>query len=173
MSENISELKVFRDPFELPVGQLLHLRFGPLSVYLGHFYQEWRVSWTTTNDYMDNSFSLKAPFVGEIPAELMSMVRYTYSRPCNHFLKITPVLGDRPFVAKPTKPLMVLPGETVQVFMSIPLFVRIETEDPYHLLEDIPVLQSPRTWFGDSTVQGEICYSTKIKAVLNFGKKEE
>ncbi len=167
MIENTSELKALRDPFELELGQVLSLRFGPLSIYLGHFYQEWRVSWTTTNDYLDNSFALHHPFTGEIPHELMSMIRYTYSRPANHFVKITPVLGDLPFVAKPTKPLMVLPDETVRIFMSIPLFVRIETEDPYHLLEDIPVLQSPKTWFGDSTVRGEICYATRIKAVLN------
>lgn len=167
MIQNTSELKVLRDPFELALGSILSLRFGPLTLYLGHFFQEWRLSWTTTNDYMDNSFALHHPFTGEIPHELTSMIRYTYSRPCNHFVKVTPVLGDLPFVAKPTKPLMVLPDETVRIFMSIPLFVRIETEDPYHLLEDIPVLQSPKTWFGDSTVRGEICYATKIKAVLN------
>lgn len=165
--ENISDLKILRDPFELATGQILNLRFGPLSIYLGHFFQEWRLSWTTTNDYMDNSFDLQNPFTGEIPNDLQSMIRYTYSRPCNRFVKLTPTLGDLPYVARPTKPLMILPNETVCVFMSIPLFVRVETEDPYHLLEDIPVLQSPKTWFGDNTVRGEICYSTKIKAVLN------
>lgn len=167
MIENTADLKIIRDPFELPVGQILSLRFGPLSLYLGHFYQEWRISWITTNDYMDNSFAICNPLDGEIPHKLQSMVRYTYSRPCNHFVKITPTLGDLSYVAKPTKPLIILPGEKVNLFMSIPLFVRIETEDPYHLLEDIPVLQSTKTWFGESTVKGEICYSTKIKAVLN------
>lgn len=167
MIENTSELKRLRDPIELVIGNILSLRFGPMTLFLGHFFQEWRLSWTTTNDYMDNSFAFHHPYTGEIPHTLASMIRYTYSRPCNHYVKITPTLGDLPYVAKPTKPLMILPDETVRVFMSIPLFVRVETEDPYHLLEDIPVLQSPKTWFGDSTVRGEICYSTKIKAVLH------
>jgi hypothetical protein len=165
-----SELKVFRNPFKLEEGQILNLRFGPLNAFLGHFAQEWRVSWTSTNDYMDNSFKIDVPFQESVPEELQSQIRYTYSRPSNAYIKVTPVLGDRPFVAKPTKPLMVLPGETVKIYMSIPLFLRIESEEPYHLIEEIPVLKSPKTWFGESTTAGEVCYSTRIKAVLD--KKE-
>jgi len=116
---------------------------------------------------MDNSFQVDLPFQQSIPETLTSQIRYTYSRPCNSYLKVTPVLGDRPFVAKPTKPLMVLPNETVKIYMSIPLFLRIETEEPYNLIQEIPVLQSPKTWFGDSTTAGEVCYATRIKAVLD------
>jgi hypothetical protein len=164
------ELKVFRSPFFLEEGQILSLRFGPLDLYIGHFFQEWRVSWYSTNDYLDNSFRLELPFNGSVPEILNSQVRYTYSRPCNSFIKVTPVLGDLPFVAKPTKPLMVLPGETVKIFMSIPLFLRIEIEQPYALVQEIPVILSPRTWFGETTIIGTVCYATRIKAVLD--KKE-
>ncbi len=164
------ELKVFRTPFKLDEGQILRLRFGPLDLYIGHFFQEWRVSWHSTNDYLDNSFQLEVPFNGSIPEILSSQIRYTYSRPCNSFIKITPILGDLPFVAKPTKPLMVLPGETVRIFMSIPLFLRIELEEPYSMIEEIPVLHSPKTWFGETTIIGHVCYATRIKAVLD--KKE-
>lgn len=164
------ELKVFRNPLNLAEGHILSLRFGPLDLYLGHFFQEWRVSWHSTNDYLDNSFKLEMPFNGSIPDVLHSQIRYTYSRPCNGFVKITPILGDLSYVAKPTKPLMVLPGETVKIFMSIPMFLRIESEEPYSLIEEIPVLKSPKTWFGESTIVGSVCYSTRIKAVLD--KKE-
>lgn len=170
-SENTSnELKIFRNPFKLEEGQVLYLRFGPLDTYIGHFAQEWRVSWFSSNDYMDNSFKVSLPFSEKVPEDLLSQNRYTYSRPCNSFIKLTPILGDRPFVARPTKPLMVLPGETVRIYMSIPLFLKIESEDPYHILEEIPALQSSKTWFGQTTQSGEVCYSTRIKAVLD--KKE-
>jgi hypothetical protein len=161
------ELKIFRNPFKLEEGQILNLRFGPLNAFVGHFAQEWRVSWSTSNDYMDNSFKIDLPFQESVPDNLTSQIRYTYSRECNSYLKLTPVLGDRPFVARPTRPLMVLPGETVKIYMSIPLYVRIEAEEPYHLLEEIPVLHSSKTWFGESTASGEVCYSTRIKAVLD------
>ncbi len=161
------ELQVFQHPVKLEMGQILHLRFGPLDLYVGHFFQEWRVSWKSSNDYMDNSFLFELPFNGSVPEDMQSQIRYTYSRPSNSFIKLTPILGDRAFVAKPTKPLMVLPGETVKIYMSIPLFVRVELEEPYALIEEIPVLQSPRTWFGESTIVGEVCYSTRIKAVLD------
>jgi hypothetical protein len=161
------ELKVFRNPLKLEEGQILYLRFGPLDLFMGHFFQEWRVSWNTSNDYMDNSFKLELPFNGSVPDVLTSQIRYTYSRQCNSFVKVTPVLGDLPYVAKPTKPLMVLPGETVKIYMSIPLFLRLESEEPYSLIEEIPVLQSPKTWFGETTIAGDICYSTRIKAVLD------
>lgn len=165
-----TELKIFRNPFRLDEGQVLYLRFGPLDVYIGHFPQEWRVSWFSTNDYLDTSFKVALPFAEKVPEDLLSQNRYTYSRPSNSFIKLTPVLGDLPFVARPTKPLMVLPGETVKIYMSIPLFLKVESEDPYHVLEEIPALQSPKTWFGESTRAGEVCYSTRIKAVLD--KKE-
>ena len=164
------ELKIFRNPFKLEEGQILYVRFGPLDLYIGHFFQEWRVSWFSSNDYLDNSFKLDLPYNGSVSEILQSQIRYTYSRSCNGYIKITPILGDLPFVAKPTKPLMVLPGETVKIFMSIPLFLRIELEEPYALIEEIPVIKSPKTWFGETTTAGHVCYSTRIKAVLD--KKE-
>lgn len=167
MIVQFQELKAFRTPFQLEEGQILHVRLGPLDLFVGHFFQEWRVSWYSSNDYLDNSFELNLPFQGKVPELLSSQIRYTYSRDSNSFIKVTPVLGDLPFVAKPTKPLMVLPGETVKIYMSIPLFLRLELEEPYCLIEEIPVLMSPKTWFGKTTIIGSVCYSTRIKAVLD------
>lgn len=167
MTDLPSELKVFRSPFKLEEGKVFHLRFGPLDVHLGHFHQEWRVSWSTTNEYTDNSFKCDHDYKGIIPDTFISEKRYTYSRETNSFLKMTPILGDLPYVARPSKPLMVLPGETVKIYMSTPLFLRLESENPYNLIEEIPILQSPKTWFGQSTTAGEVCYSTRIKAVLD------
>ncbi|MBY0314688.1 MAG: hypothetical protein K2Q26_04170 [Bdellovibrionales bacterium] len=167
MTDLASELKIFRNPFKLDEGKNLHLRFGPMDLYMGHFHQEWRVSWSTTNEYTDNSFRLDHDYTGPIPDVFSSEKRYTYSRQTNSFVKMTPVLGDLAYVAKPSKPLMVLPGETVKIFMSTPLFLRLESENPYNLIEEIPILQSPKTWFGQNTITGEVCYSTRIKAVLD------
>lgn len=167
MSDLSSELKIFRSPFKLDESKVFYLRFGPLSVHLGHFHREWRVSWSTSNEYTDNSFQYDQDYKGLIPNTFISEKRYTYSRDTNSFLKITPIMGDLPYVAKPSTPLMVLPGETVKIYMSTPLFLRLETENPYNLVEEIPALQSPKTWFGQSTTFGEICYSTRIKAVLD------
>jgi hypothetical protein len=68
----------------------------------------------------------------------------------------------------PEIPFHILPGQKVTLFVSTLLWIQIEVGEPRVLLQDIPIYQPSDTWFGPSTMEGEICYSGRTRAKLKF-----
>jgi len=56
-------------------------------------------------------------------------------------------------------PLFVPKGEETTLFVSTPLWLRLEVEKLGQLLE-VPSQQLSDTWFGPSTLVGELCYAS-------------
>jgi hypothetical protein len=54
------------------------------------------------------------------------------------------------------------------VFVSSPLWVRIEVGDPPVKLQEIPIVRPSDTWFGPTTMEGELCYASRTYARLNL-----
>jgi len=50
------------------------------------------------------------------------------------------------------QPLGVPPGEQASVYVSSPLWVRIETGKPAKLLCELPTFRPSDTWFGPNTI---------------------
>ncbi|HLA40420.1 MAG TPA: hypothetical protein VJ417_10500, partial [Candidatus Glassbacteria bacterium] len=80
-------------------------------------------------------------------------------------IEIMPALADRPVVVRPEKPFYVLPGEEVTFYVGTPLWIRIESGRQKARLVDLPLHRPSDTWFGPSTMVGELCYASRI-----FGK---
>jgi hypothetical protein len=79
---------------------------------------------------------------------------------------VMPALADRAVVIRPDKPLYVPAGEEVTLYISTPLWMCIEVGEPAHLLQEIPSYRSSDTWFGASTLDGELCYASRTTARL-------
>lgn len=79
---------------------------------------------------------------------------------------VCPALADRPVVVRPMTELAVPPGEEAVIYVSTPLWVRVELLGPKVVLLDVPVSRPSDTWFGSSTRHGEICYSSVTRARL-------
>jgi hypothetical protein len=80
---------------------------------------------------------------------------------------LTPVLPPRPVIVKPAMPLQVLPGGHLDLFVSVPVWVRISLKDEasektVDLLEEPTVVLS-NSWFG-LPVDGELCFALKTSA---------
>ncbi|MCW8890552.1 MAG: hypothetical protein OQL20_07840 [Sedimenticola sp.] len=98
-----------------------------------------------------------------LPEDLEAVVeRYI----CNQSLCILPALADRPVVSRPANPLTLFPGEEVRIYVSTPLWARIQTADKKLVLKEFSLLQLSDTWFGPSTLEGELCYATRTHARL-------
>lgn len=159
------ELKVFQTILSLNNGQNFHLRYGPLDLYIERTQSEFRVRWMTSNDWMDSSFHYKLPFTGMPPTNLLKEKRFAFSKECPR-LKVTPILGERPFVVKPDTTFMVLPGEKAKIFLSTPVNVALTNADTGLLIDEIPVLHRVKTWYGETPTSGQLCFFTKIHAAL-------
>jgi hypothetical protein len=94
-------------------------------------------------------------------------LRYCFSHMCDS-VRLIPALPDRPVVTKPDTPLYVYPGEQVTLYLSFPLWLRVEVGEPSRLLKEIPLYRLSDTWFGPNTREGEICYASHTAGTVNL-----
>jgi hypothetical protein len=79
-------------------------------------------------------------------------------------LKILPLLADRTVIARPSSPLTILAGEKVQLFISTPIWFYAETVPGGKCLVDLPFWRPSDSWFGRSTIDGQLCYAKYTSA---------
>jgi hypothetical protein len=159
------ELKVFQTDLDMKDGEFFHLRFGPLDYYLEKIETEIRVRWMTSNDWMDSSFHYQYPFTGMYPGNLLTEKRFALSSRSPQ-LKVSPCLGEMPFVVKPDTTFFILPGETAKIYLSTPMSVRLTDNECGIVIDEIPVLHRVKTWFGETPTKGQLCFFTRIHAAL-------
>ena len=163
--QDAEELKIFQQTLSPKEGEIYHLRFGPLDLYIEKSENEISVRSMTSNDWMDSSFHFHYPFEGMCPQNLLEEKRFAFSDK-SPTLKILPCLGELPFVVKPDTKFMILPGEKAKIFLSTPMSLRIYDVEKNQVIDEIPVLHRVKTWFGQSPTAGQLCFFTKIHAAL-------
>jgi hypothetical protein len=149
------------ESFEL--GDVRRWEIGPLSLVVQRTTQEWLLAhrWTGWED-IDPGWEVIDG--GDFPDEDWQLTRFVFAK-TGSTLQLAPALADRAVVTSPRVPLFVSPGEWTTLFVSSPLWLRVEGEGQ-RLLE-APIRRLSDTWFGPSTREGELCYATRTRAALN------
>jgi hypothetical protein len=80
---------------------------------------------------------------------------------------VGPALADRAVVVYPEASFHVTAGESVTLFCTTPLWLRVEVGDLRIRLLDAPLDRPSDTWIGPSTREGELCYATRSAARLD------
>lgn len=71
-------------------------------------------------------------------------------------IRLAPVFPPRPVVVHPEHPFRLLPGTRARIFVRIPLWVRVETDDSDpKTLTEVPTVVLSDTWWGSFT-EGEL-----------------
>ncbi len=83
-------------------------------------------------------------------------------------IALRPALADRPVVSRPEHPLYVPPEESVTLYLSTALWIQITLPDSERKLQEVPSFRMSDTWFGPSTVDGELCYATRTAGRLRL-----
>lgn len=145
---------------------------GPLTLWIYRSSRDWRIvhrpsTDPVTADPMAQRSDVTLPVaeeemtvVLETDDDTMKTSRFS-TRDTDEEIVLQPALADRPVVARPEHPLYVLPDETVTLYLSTPLWVRIELAKSERLLQEVPSHRMSDTWFGSSTREGELCYATR------------
>jgi hypothetical protein len=135
-----------------------------------HKIQEWCIHLKRNkqleDDTNENAFSLS---VGEfIPVDFTLMSRHIAPVETD-VLDIKPSLADRTVVCRPKSPINILPGASVIIFLSTPVWlaVSVKGRQPI-LLKEIATQQLSDTWFGSSTLEGELCYASQTIGWLDI-----
>ena len=145
--------------FTLAEGELRRWQVGERTVWVHNQRYEWGIYERVApkEQVAEAKAALPTP-LDEIPEDA-SLTRFSFQRPTSK-LTLTPVLADRAVVLKPEMPLFVPKGEETTLFVSTPLWLRLEVDKLGQLLE-VPSQQLSDTWFGPSTLVGELCYASR------------
>lgn len=154
--------------FDIPEGATGRWRVGPLTLWIENRQFEWRVS--SQNGESANDVVVTIPVANEEvppPAPAVAVRRFGL-RHDSGALQVTPLLADRPVVARPDIPFFLPAGEEITMFVSTPLWMRLGVGTPPRDLQEVPITRPPDTWFGPSTQVGELCYASRTTARLRL-----
>lgn len=156
-------------------------RVGPSTVWIYRSEHSWRIihrpsTDPRTADPMAKRSDVTLP-VGEEEMspilagedEELDTSRFSV-RSTHEALALEPVLADRPVVSRPEHPIYVLPDESVTLYLSTPLWVRVKLVDSNRTLRELPSHRMSDTWFGPSTREGELCYATRTAGRLRLDR---
>jgi hypothetical protein len=161
--------KVWWGSFQFEIGQTGEWEIGPLRLALQRLAREWHVAYEQKSSPDDDpntwQCNLSAPALKEIG--LANATRYLFDQ-TGGALRLIPMLADRPVVTRPLTPFAVPPNETVTIYVSSPLWVSIEVGDPAKKLQEVLTRRPSDTWFGPSTIKGELGYASRTYGHINL-----
>lgn len=155
-------------PWGLPIamdsGQNWQYTLGPLTLYLQKQQTEWLLGFTRAAETDDRN-QLCSKQIDQLPA-LDNLQRFVFRESPAQF-SVKPKLLDRPVVVKTRTPLSIPPAQQAVFYISSPIVVEVSLQQPECNLLDIASQRLSDTWFGPSTLHGELCYADKTQARHN------
>lgn len=153
--------------YNIPPRTTGHLKIGPLALWMANLPNEWRISWSHSEDPIHET--VQDLMIEDSPSDSsgFGLHRFGFTDKSDSLI-ISARLSDRSMVVRPDNPLLVPGGEKITFVLSTPLWLRIHDGGRGCFLTEIPTHRPSDTWFGDSPVEGELCYSTRTAARLRI-----
>ncbi len=168
------EKAVWWGTFEFEDDHAGRWRVGPTTLWIYRSSRSWHLIRIESEDPLDESAAIDPirPIdqtelsLDELPKGA-AVYRYGFQS-TGERCSLAPLLADRAVVVRPDIPLYVLAGEQVTLYVSTPLWMRVEVGAVGRLLQEIPSIRPSDTWFGPSTREGELCYAVKTAGRLRL-----
>ncbi len=148
-------------PQDVPLDHTLVCEMGPLTLLLRRCRAEWRVAWRYGEEGEGPSTAVLS--IEAEPGAANGYERYAFARP-DARVTLMPLLADRAVVVRPRHSLFLPGGEETTLYLSSPVYLRLQVGDPPVTLRELPMLRLSDTWFGPNTRVGELCYSGRTGA---------
>lgn len=161
MAELAYRQAVWWGALTLPVGQARQWRMAGLELGVARQVREWQVWTHRTREQSEDNHEWRRDDSSVMPEADAAFTRFVF-RQTQETLRLLPRLADRSVVIRPVNPLFVPAGQEATLFVSTPVWLGLYAEGAGTALVDIPVVIPRDTWFGPSTVRGELCYATKV-----------
>ncbi len=146
--------------FHFEERQQLYWELGPLLLGIKRLSHEWHVANDTQkNDLENSSLKIASETSPTFTKETSRHNRYFFHK-TEPSLHLIPTLADRSQVSRAETPFYLPVDEHVTIYVSSPVWVRIEVGDKRLMLDEIPSLRLSDTWYGPNTREGELCYSS-------------
>lgn len=168
MSETNDEVSEQRQKwwgeFDLEPGTWARWTIGPKQFFARTLENEWRFAWQTSDDILSEEIHFEPRIENEPDWDAFDTRRYAI-KSAESGLRITPKLSDRPVIVRPETPLFLPPRQHATLYVSTGVWLSVgPAADPPVEFFEIPVFRGSDTWFGPSTVEGELCYASITSA---------
>ncbi|MEW6074635.1 MAG: hypothetical protein AB1726_18835 [Planctomycetota bacterium] len=154
------------DQFHLRPGTTGHWRVGPLRLWIRRDPRELWVARETAPEGEEDVLAVEIP--ARAPAGSRASVTRYAVREGHDIFRLEPALADRPVVVDAEHAFFVPPGEEAILYLSAPLWYRLRVAQTGAILEDVPLRRPSDTWFGPTTLTGELCYAMTTSAQLDL-----
>ncbi|TCS42524.1 hypothetical protein BCF53_103185 [Reinekea marinisedimentorum] len=150
--------------------QKLSWQIGARAIVISRLEGEW-VTWNLEAEQENRSPVVMGDWHDPELLDIRKQSRNLQHGTTEH-LSVLPALADRSFVTRPATPLKILPGERARLYVSTPLWFQARTLKNDSLILDVPFWRPSDSWFGSSTISGEICYAKYTDARLQLNALE-
>lgn len=149
-------------PHVIGQGQTLDLCLGSLHLWIHRGKKEWYIAHETEAEDEDRfSVSIASvPFLEERPWSRWILDEHVEQ------IQLKPQLPDRAVIVRPEMPMCLMPKQSVQFFVGIPIWLAITFGVKKEQIIEIPTTTLSNSWFGPFT-EGELCYAVKTTAKLH------
>jgi hypothetical protein len=154
--------------FHIPKGTQTRWRIGPMTMWIERLAYEWRVARELV-DVANNArveIEPEAAYVDLLQRGDLSRFGVDIGLDRIH---IKPRLADRPVVCSPERAVFIPARQSVTVYVGSPLWAQLAVgERGDVVLHEFPIHRPSDTWFGPSTMDGELCYASRTAARLRL-----
>jgi hypothetical protein len=150
--------------FSLSVGEKGLWHVGPMRVLVERRRQEIAIDYRIHSEHRHERF-FECPTTAVLDGPGVERTRHAFTD-APEVVWVVPALADRAVVVYPEHPFYVIAGESITLFCSTPLWLRVEAGTTRVKLMELPIERPSDTWIGPSTLEGELCYATQTTARL-------
>lgn len=161
----LTDKRIWWGDYAMSEGEALQWLIGPFRLQVERRALEWRVAHRQEGDVEADALEVAHPMGRDQMDESASLARYVFSHTSER-LRLAPMLADRPVVTRPLQPFHILPGETVTIYVSSPVWLRMDVGEANRSLLETPLQRPSDTWFGPSTQLGQLCYASQTHCRL-------
>ncbi|MBT4964427.1 MAG: hypothetical protein HOI53_05730 [Francisellaceae bacterium] len=140
--------------FSLEESQSKFWRVGEAIIYIDRFTHEWHIGSTLTTQESVLPLDNTTP-----PSPPKNMQSKTFTFTTQAEVRLKPVLPKLSLASKLQTPLYIPGGEQILLYISSPVWVQITTSNNRVILDEIPTHPLSLTWFGENTIDGELCFA--------------
>jgi hypothetical protein len=140
---------------------------GPLELIVCRVNREWQLSHLRHDEPTFDDDVWHTEQVSDIAQIHDEIYRYVFKDTSGR-LTIAPMLADRAVISRPTAPFSLVAGEEVTLYVSTPIWISVAVGDSQKVLDEIGIQRPSDTWFGPSTLEGELCYASATHCRLSL-----
>jgi hypothetical protein len=149
-------------------GTTAHWEIGPLQIAVQRLPGEWIIAHEQIEVQADSPGWRFSYTNSDLREEKWAQISRFVSQSRMEQLTVRPALADRSVVSRPVTPFTVQADEEVTIFVGTPLWFTCRIGSQEASIFEIPIRRPSDTWFGPSTLEGELCYASRTYGRLNL-----